>query len=79
MNDKMKSWFYAKKLSVYHIAKVVNSYLHLYGHNYHQNRIYIDALAVSTTNVDNDPVALYWTNEAHRDGHNCWNMGCPSF
>jgi hypothetical protein len=37
----------------------VYSHFHLCGRGYHNDRVNVDALAAGTTNVDDDPVALY--------------------
>jgi hypothetical protein len=38
----------------------VNSYFLLCELGYHYDHVDVDALAVGTANVDDDPVALYW-------------------
>jgi hypothetical protein len=47
------------KLYKFYTTKLVHSYFHLYGRGYHHKGVDVDALAAGTTNVDDDPVALY--------------------
>jgi hypothetical protein len=47
-----------QKLREYYIAKVVNSYLHLYRRGKHHDRINIVPLVAGTADVKDDPVAL---------------------
>jgi len=45
---------------VFYTIELVNSYFHLYEHGYHHDRVDVDALAAGTTEVEEDPLALYW-------------------
>jgi hypothetical protein len=47
------------KTSVWFTLELVNSYFHLCERGYHHDRVDTDALATSTADVDNDPVAMY--------------------
>jgi hypothetical protein len=40
-----------RKLSEYYTDEVVNSYFHLYGRGYHQDRVDIDVLAAGSEDV----------------------------
>jgi hypothetical protein len=45
-----------RKLSEYYTDEVVNSYFHLYGRGYHQDRVDIDVLAAGSEDV----VSRWW-------------------
>jgi hypothetical protein len=47
------------KLSEFYTTEFVESYFYLCGHGYYHDRIDVDALAASTADVDEDPMALY--------------------
>jgi len=44
---------------VYYTTELVNSYFHLGQCGYHHDHVYTDALAASTVDVDEDPLAMY--------------------
>jgi hypothetical protein len=48
-----------RKFNDYYIAEMVNSYLHMYRRDYHHDRIDVVPLAAGTSDVDDNPVALY--------------------
>jgi hypothetical protein len=48
-----------EKTSVFYTTELVNSYFQLCEHNYHHDRVNVNALAAGTTDVDEDPMALY--------------------
>jgi len=47
------------KLIEFYIVESVDSHFHLCERGYHHNRADIDTLVAGTTNVDEDPMALY--------------------
>jgi hypothetical protein len=47
------------KLAEFYTTELVNSYFHLCEHHYHHDHVDVDALAVGTADVDQNPIALY--------------------